>query len=106
TTKSQTRASPQVGWSRVARILIVVVFPAPLGPMNPKQSPSLISRLRFDKATSVPYRLVRLTVLITAAIQCSGRFIRKRARCGRTISLRHPERTREGSRRRDGNGLD
>src|SRR4051812_20245240 len=36
--------------------------------MKPKQSPSLISRLRFDSATSVPYRLVRLTVLMTAAI--------------------------------------
>src|SRR3982750_3156030 len=61
------RASPQVGWRSVPRILIVVVLPAPLGPMKPKQSPSLISRFRFDNATSVPYRLVRLTVLITAA---------------------------------------
>src|SRR3954464_3507756 len=63
------RASPQVGCSSVARTLIVVVLPAPLGPMKPKQSPSLISRLRFDSATSVPYRLVRLTVLIITAIR-------------------------------------
>src|SRR3954465_443092 len=47
---------------------MVVDLPAPLGPMKPKQSPSLISRLRFERATSVPYRLVRLTVLITAAM--------------------------------------
>src|SRR5688500_14348819 len=36
--------------------------------MKPEQSPSSISRLRFASAASVPYRLVRLTVLITAAI--------------------------------------
>ncbi len=47
---------------------MVVLLPAPLGPMNPKQSPSWISRLRFDRATNVPYRLVRLTVLIITAI--------------------------------------
>src|SRR5438046_8140772 len=69
TTKSHTRASPQVGCKSVPRILMVVVLPAPFGPMNPKQSPSLISRFRFDSATSVPYRLVRLTVLITADIR-------------------------------------
>src|SRR3954463_13922715 len=75
------RASPQVGWSSVARILIVVVLPAPLGPMKPKQSPSLISRLRFDSATSVPYRFVRLTVLMTTAIGANSRsFVRPRGR--------------------------
>ena len=29
------RASPQVGFSKVARILMVVVLPAPFGPINP-----------------------------------------------------------------------
>src|SRR3954465_1545145 len=69
------RASPHVGWSSVARIFIVVVLPAPLGPMKPKQSPSLISRFRFDSATSVPYRFVRLTVLMTAAMVTYNPFI-------------------------------
>ena len=33
------RASPRCGVSSVARIRIVVVFPAPLGPMNPRTLP-------------------------------------------------------------------
>ncbi|OGD11932.1 MAG: hypothetical protein A2Y86_00475 [Candidatus Aminicenantes bacterium RBG_13_62_12] len=35
-----TSALPEVGWSRVERTLMVVVFPAPLGPRRPKSSPS------------------------------------------------------------------
>src|SRR5690606_34951392 len=58
------RASPQVGLSRVARILMVVVLPAPLGPMKPKQSPCWIVRLRLLSAVSSPYFLVRLIVSI------------------------------------------
>src|ERR1700678_2886966 len=63
---------------------MVVVLPAPLGPMKPKQSPSWISRLRLDSATSVPYRLVRLTVLMTAAMRSRGSFADlglRRAQC-------------------------
>src|SRR5687768_17867379 len=81
------RASPHVGWSSVARILIVVVLPAPLGPMNPKQSPSLISRFRFDTATSVPYRFVRLTVLIITAIGVSLQVARLRYVAARSIAV-------------------
>src|SRR5436309_11961249 len=36
-----TNASPEVGAIRVHSILIVVVFPAPLGPSKPKTSPFL-----------------------------------------------------------------
>ena len=61
---------------------MVVLLPAPLGPMNPKQSPSLISRLRLDRATSVPYRLVRFTVLIITAI--GGYLSNKRFRTSET----------------------
>src|SRR5262245_23058240 len=58
------RASPQVGLSSVARILMVVVFPAPLGPMKPKHAPCSIVRFRLFRATSSPYVLVRLIVSI------------------------------------------
>src|SRR5438128_1291503 len=34
-----TNARPLVGWSKVHNILIVVLFPAPLGPRKPKVSP-------------------------------------------------------------------
>src|SRR3989304_3283182 len=39
-----TRAWPDVGRRRVARILMRVVFPAPFGPKRPKSSPSRIWR--------------------------------------------------------------
>ncbi len=44
----------EVGLRRVARILMVVVFPAPLGPMKPKHSPCSMVRLRESSATSSP----------------------------------------------------
>src|SRR5262245_21866980 len=59
-------AWPLEGLRSVARTLIVVVFPAPLGPMKPKQSPSLIVRFSEASATSSPYRFVRLIVSIIA----------------------------------------
>jgi hypothetical protein len=40
--RSSTRALPLVGWSRPARILSVVVLPAPLGPRKPTRSPRAI----------------------------------------------------------------
>src|SRR5438045_1982096 len=47
-----TRAVPAVGISSVASILIVVVLPAPLGPMKPKMSPCSSSRHRSLTAGS------------------------------------------------------
>src|SRR2546427_2677279 len=41
---------PAAGSRRVARMRRVVVFPAPLGPMNPKISPSSTSNERSDTA--------------------------------------------------------
>src|SRR6516162_3397811 len=59
-----TDASPQVGFRSVARMRMVVVLPAPLGPMNPYTSPrsSLIVR-RFSAYRS-PYIFVRSRVSI------------------------------------------
>src|SRR5438270_13142568 len=59
-------ADPLVGSSRPARILIVVLLPAPLGPMNPKTSPAASSRLSRSSAVSAPYRLVRSRVEMAA----------------------------------------
>jgi len=39
-------ADPAVGFNRPQSMLIVVVFPAPLGPKNPNISPLRISRFR------------------------------------------------------------
>ncbi len=60
----QIRPSPEVGRSSVARNRIVVLLPAPLGPMNPKISPLPMEKLRSSTATKSPYRLVKLTTSI------------------------------------------
>ncbi len=44
TGSSFSQASPAVAITRPVRILIVVVLPAPLGPMKPKISPDFTSR--------------------------------------------------------------
>src|SRR4051812_49543862 len=58
------RPSPEVGRSRVARNRIVVLLPAPLGPMKPKISPLPMEKLRSSTATKSPYRLVKLVTSI------------------------------------------
>src|SRR5262249_26827416 len=62
-----TRPSPEVGRSSVARNRMVVLLPAPLGPMNPNTSPCPIEKLRSLTATKSPYFLVKLTTSIIAA---------------------------------------
>ena len=47
---------------------IVVVFPAPLGPMKPKISPFATERFRWSTARVLPYRLVRFVNSIIVAI--------------------------------------
>src|SRR6059036_1005322 len=49
-----THACPQVGRSRVHRILISVVFPAPFGPRRPNSSPSRIWVVTFSRAVTGP----------------------------------------------------
>jgi hypothetical protein len=50
-------------------ILMVVVFPAPLGPRKPKHSPSSISNDMPSTAVKSPYLLVRLFATITEFIE-------------------------------------
>jgi hypothetical protein len=38
-------ALPLVGWIKASNVLMVVDFPAPLGPIKPKISPSLTLKL-------------------------------------------------------------
>ena len=52
--------------SRHVSIRTVVVFPAPLGPRNPKTSPSLTSRVSPSTAAVSPNFLVRFSVVIKA----------------------------------------
>src|SRR5271157_5102480 len=51
--RPNTLASPFSGERMPARILIRVVFPAPLGPSSPKTSPSRTSRLMPSRAWTV-----------------------------------------------------
>ena len=48
----QTATDPAVGASTPPNILMVVVLPAPLGPMNPKISPRPTLRVRRSTAVN------------------------------------------------------
>ena len=52
----QTNASPSVGVSSVERIRIVVVFPAPFGPMKPITCPGRAANETSSTAFSLPNR--------------------------------------------------
>src|SRR5256714_5725671 len=52
TSAPATVAFPEVGRTRVVRIPIAVVLPAPLGPRSPKNSPARISRSSDSSATT------------------------------------------------------
>src|SRR6185503_12536669 len=62
--KPHTVASPQVGLRSVARMRMVVVLPAPLGPMNPYTSPRSSLRVSRLSAYRSPYIFVRSRVSI------------------------------------------
>src|ERR1700752_2883263 len=51
------RARPSVGESRPAAIRMVVVLPAPFGPIKPKISPCSTARLRSSTASTLSYSL-------------------------------------------------
>src|SRR3954471_4406077 len=57
-------ARPAVGGMKLARILIVVVLPAPFGPRKPTISPFSTSKLRSLIAVCPAYRFVRFSTLI------------------------------------------
>ena len=60
-----TCALPESGFSNVARILTVVVLPAPLGPSTLKTVPSATSSDKSSKARTLPllYVLTRWSAL-------------------------------------------
>src|SRR5271168_1647633 len=58
---------PDVGASRPVSILMVVDFPAPLGPRNPKNWPGATRRFTSCTATRSPKRRVRCSVEIAGA---------------------------------------
>src|SRR5215831_10744285 len=51
---SKRKASPLVAFTNPSNTFIVVVFPAPLGPKNPKTSPARTCRFKFLTATFFP----------------------------------------------------
>jgi hypothetical protein len=60
------RTCPSSGGSRVARIEISVVFPAPFGPSRPKISPSRTAKLTPLRTARSPYRLTNPQTSIIA----------------------------------------
>ena len=64
---------PLVGVNSVVSILIVVVFPAPLGPRNAKISPAFTSSEMSSTADTSPYFFTRLVMRIM---------------CGRMLQIR------------------
>ena len=62
-----TKAVPEVGFIRVARMWIKVVFPAPFGPKRPKISLSWISMLTSSIAIKFLYFLKRFLISIKTA---------------------------------------
>src|SRR5262245_20461466 len=60
-------AEPLVGRTNPTRILIVVVFPAPLGPMNPRIWPRSTISDRPSRATKSPYFFVRPSATTTGS---------------------------------------
>tara|TARA_B110000240_G_scaffold186698_1_gene223629 strand:+ start:304 stop:693 length:390 start_codon:yes stop_codon:yes gene_type:complete len=59
TSKPAIKAFPDVGFSKVVKIIIVVLFPAPLGPKNPKISPFSTEKETSFTAVRSPNDLVR-----------------------------------------------
>ena len=53
--------SPSSGRSSVAQIRMVVVLPAPLGPMKPQISPGCTAKETSSTAVNLPKRLVNIT---------------------------------------------
>jgi len=67
TSKPATRAVPSVASARVQRILMVVDFPAPLGPRKPKVSPGRTSRSMPATASTCLKRLTSPRMEMAAA---------------------------------------
>src|SRR5262249_41259531 len=75
TLKPPTKASPEVGRSRPQRIRIVVDFPAPLGPRNPKISPRSTVNETWLTATKLPNCLKRSWATTAFCSARSGRML-------------------------------
>src|ERR1700683_951505 len=66
-----TLAVPEVGSTRVHRILMVVDFPAPFGPRKPKVSPAATSKSMPATGSISPYFLVSsLTEIAGVTLAC------------------------------------
>src|SRR5258708_40261390 len=73
TSNPPTVALPEVGASNPHKMRMVVDFPAPLGPRNPKISPGWTSSETRSTATQAPKRLMRFTSLTAGpSWRCAG----------------------------------
>src|SRR5215208_1315481 len=67
TSRPATVPRPALGRTRPVSILMVVVFPAPLGPRKPKTSPRRTAKLTASTAVKAPYRRVSPSTSTAAA---------------------------------------
>src|SRR5581483_5159563 len=78
-----TARVPASGWSRVATIRMKVVLPAPFGPKTATTCPRGRVRSNFERAWTLPNRLVRPQASIKAAMRappfarCAGGSVRR-----------------------------
>jgi len=59
---------PEVGASRPVNILMVVDFPAPFGPRNPKNCPASTRRFTLSTAVKSPNRRVSAVVSMAGVV--------------------------------------
>src|ERR1700722_14989578 len=67
--KPATRAVPAVGFERVVSILIMVLLPAPLGPISAKHSPGATEKDTLYTAVKAPKARVRPSIWTAGAAE-------------------------------------
>src|SRR5438876_1333938 len=87
-----TQTSPEVGRKRPVSILIVVDFPAPLGPRKPKNSPARTVKFRLLTATfcSKVRTKPRVTTAYCASVPCAQGAIGDELFCSGNVVIFNP----------------
>src|ERR1700690_2417022 len=87
--KPHTRAQPEVGFIRPARIFSVVVLPAAFGPSMAKNSPRGMVSVTSLTATRSPNCLTRLMSSIMACVSGTTQLVEHRGHAPRQFSAQN-----------------
>src|ERR1035438_8069343 len=87
--KPHTRAQPEVGFIRPARIFSVVVFPAAFGPSIAKNSPRGTVNVTSLTATRAPNFLTRWMSSIMASISRTAQLVEQRGHATRQFNAQN-----------------